>query len=410
MKSAADGIPHHGEAGHVVPRSRARYGWIILAIVVVGAAVASPFALRAYRHFTRTPTPPPVHFVSAGVTSAGTVMQVVVQPGQMVRKGELLAVLDYSHQQAVLDAAENNLILALEQAQQSSTPVALPTPPIAGRFEKKAVPIAKLPPMPAPKPIKVSTLPNPSVGATQLSASAVTAQKKVDALQDQIKQSEADIPALQQKIADEQEAVQSAQALVTATQNVVQHTQAERQKASSLLAQGVISANEAAKAETYAAQAQGQWETAKVRAAAAIALLGDTQRQLDAVNAKLSKARSDLPKAQQQLALAKKQPSETVVASSGTVAAQPPPPQYKLELKGPVAPAPPPAPVQVNFTAPQQALQQILKAEQALEVAQHQFDACCVYAPASGKIISIRVRPGQTVQPGVALVVIQRER
>src|SRR4029077_4852867 len=101
-----------------------------------------------------------------------------VQPGEYVRKGHALGVTEFSRQNDLLNTAENNVIFAFEQAQQSATPIALPPPPadLKGGFEKKAVPIA--PPVP-------TVLSNPSSSNSRNLTALAAAQQRVDDLQGQ---------------------------------------------------------------------------------------------------------------------------------------------------------------------------------------------------------------------------------
>ena len=281
------------------------------------------------------------------------------------------------------------------------TGVAVP-PDMKGGFEKKAVPVV------ASRSIEAPLLTNPSAATSRTLTATAAAQRRLDDVQGQIKQGQSDIAALEETLADETDAADGAQALITSIKSVVLHTQSEKQKSATLLAEGVISAHDAARSDMYASQAQGQLETAKIRAAAAQAALGDTKRQIEALKSKVAKAQADLPKAQELLAEAKKHPNE--LAFSGTYSEQSASQAYKLvKLKGPITPALPPQPLQVNFMSPDEALQRIQKAQQQLEAAQHELKAYCIYAPVSGRIIKIDVRAGQQVKPQTQLFVIERD-
>ena len=397
MKTGVESLSAPTEVGRAMPRSRVRAVWVVVFFVL--AVIASAFGVKAF-HRAETPAANLAPSRAVGAPIKGVITEVLVQPGEQVRKGQLLAVLDFSRQQDILQTAENNVILAYEQTQQNSTPVALPTPPdLKGGFEKKAVTVV------ASKSIEVPTmLPNPNASKNLTAVAA--AQQRVDDLQSQIKQGNSDLAALEDTLADESDAASGSQALITSINSVVQHTQAEKQKSASLLAQGVISARDAARSDMYASQAQGQLEGAKIRAAAAQAALGDTKRQMDALKAKIAKAQADLPEAQALLAEAKKHPNEP----AQMYAMQAPKQEYKLvKLKGPITPALPPQPLQVNFVSPEDAQRRMETAEQQLENASHEMRAYCIYAPVAGKLTKVNARPGDIVKPQTQLFVIERD-
>src|SRR5437763_700627 len=337
MKTSAESLPQPTEIGHLVSRSRGRQLWAVLFFLL--AVFASAVGVKAYHRAAR-PAVSVAPSRAVGAPIHGTVTQVLVRQGENVRKGQLLAVLDFSRQQDILDAAENNVVLAFEQAQQSSTPIAMPAPPdMKGGFEKKAVPVV------ASRSVEAPLLTNPSAVTSKTLTATAAAQQRLDDVQGQIKQGQSDIAALEETLADETDAADGAQALITSIKSVVQHTQSEKQKSATLLAEGVISAHDAARSDMYASQAQGQLETAKIRAAAAQAALGDTKRQIEALRSKVARAQADLPKAQELLAEAKKHPNE--LAFSGTYSERSASQAYKLvKLKGPITPALPPQPLQ----------------------------------------------------------------
>jgi multidrug resistance efflux pump len=411
MKSTAEGVPRKVGVSDTIARSRARQG--LLVAVVAAACVASYFGFTGTRKSAASKVV--AHLASAAVTSPGMVTQVLVKQGQWVRKGELLAVLDYSHVQAELAGAEAEYQVALAKGTGSTVATALPAPPnFAGGFEKRPVVIAEPaqtytpPPLPTSKH-PVAKLPEIKLPTSQAPTSAKAAPK-VAQLQDEIKKTQAEIPDLQKKIDDDKAAADSAQALAVAAQSVADRSKTQKDKSASLLAEGVISAKEAAQADSNWIQAQGQLQAARLKATEAEAMMGEDQRDLDKANEDLKNYQTELPKAQAAQAAVANQPPQLAPISKPEPGGPPPPePQkYKLvKLKGPVMAAPPPEPLQVDFTSPAQAAAQLKKAETDLAIARQNFAAACIYAPETGQISKINVKVGQMAKPGIAAFVIQ---
>src|SRR3954469_20517844 len=114
MKSTAERAPRTTTAKDAFARARGRQALLVLAMVVV--AGASALGIHAVNNRTApAPISKPVAMISAPVAGQGMVMQVLVVPGQVVRKGQLLAVLNFSHEKAELANAEDSLINALQQ-------------------------------------------------------------------------------------------------------------------------------------------------------------------------------------------------------------------------------------------------------------------------------------------------------
>ena len=435
-----DGVPRRGEVQVAIARSRVRQAW---AMIILACAVIAAFMGFKTRH-TAASKVPAIVYVTVTAKAPGMVGQVVVQPGQFVRKGQLLAVMDYGHLEAEKELAEQNLMEALEQTTASSEATALPPPPPAlrGRFEKRAVPVAHLPaplppvqtnnvkvtPPPAQAPLNLKVTPGKTPAPTKGSPTLTLpkAQPKVpvsvttpatgkDRLS--VKDTQAKVAAdnytiktLTDKITADQDAVDQSQSLVTSLGNIASRTKADSDKSASLLAEGVISANEAAKSQSYNMQAQGQLQQGKIKAAEAVSNLGDDQRSLDAAKAQLPKDMDALKQAQSEANKPKKQPEVTPeftpqdMPQTRTQAA----PKYRLETVPSLASSLPPKPLQVDFISLAQILQKIAMAEKELSDAQTQLAGACIYADATGTITRISIKPGQMMTKGEAAFVIRK--
>lgn len=409
MKTTADSHTHGAEVQRAFARARARQVWMLLVLIALGLAAGFGWSVFAPKPTSR----PAARLASVNSVGEGLLAQVMVVPGQQVRKGQLVAVLENSHLRMELNNAMYDLIAAMQQNQATAAPTALTNPPaLKGNFEKKPVLVA--PPASSTgeeKQKSLPTLPPPTANKTPEGQDpAAKAEARVKDLQGKIAQAKVDLAANTQKLTEDKQAADTAQALVTAAEQIVNRTAQEKAKSASLLAEGVISANEAAKADMYASQAQAQLQTARLKAAQAVATAGDTQRALDSENDALKSAQADLPKAQAGLDAAKKAPKPpqrpaSMLPPAGKSGISPLP-QYKLvPVKG-TGPVPPPQPLQVNFTPPSQALVRIQRAEAALEAVQARFASTCIYAPASGRVTRVFAHSGESVHAGTAIVVI----
>jgi len=404
-------MKRHAQAA--VARSRTRQA--VMVAVLVGLIAAAGFGFRGFRK--HKVTAPAVSYVSATTTAPGMVAQILVRPGQQVRKGELLAVMDFGELEAQREEAQQDVLNAVEGGAAGNQAIATPAPApgITGGIDKRIVPVGKLPPpMPMVRSNNIQA-PDGSAAPPALATlpkagspgDAGQADSKAKDLQSKIKLEEDAIRTLQKSFADEQDAATSAQDLVNSLAAAAGRTRADSDKSATLLAEGVISANDAAKSQTYAQQAEGQLEDARVHAAAAEATLGDTQREIDKTAKQVLSDREDLKKVQAEADEARKHPA--LAPATPAERSPQPVPKFKLvpipSAAGPVAP---PTPVHVDFLPPALEGQRIDQAEAKLDAVGQRFSGACIYAPADGVIERIAIRPGQTVQANAVAVVIRK--
>jgi multidrug resistance efflux pump len=267
------------------------------------------------------------------------------------------------------------------------------------------------------KPSVQSDLPpaSPSLPAPQ--ASNTVAAADVKRAQDSKNQAMGRIQEVMTKIDEAKSEVAAQQALVDAAQSSVERTKADKDKSATLLAEGVISANEASRAESYYAQATGQLEQAKAKASEAQALVGQYERELDNARKNLKQSESKFQRAQ--IEAKNPRPVQRVAHSSaspfsGMVAKNmPTQPQVKYKLvpmKGPIIPAPPPipTPVHVDLMAPQKAGIAIEQAKAAVALAEQNFAKCCIYAPTDGTVVRVLVAPGQNGLARQPVILIEK--
>src|SRR5437879_2435537 len=92
----------HESVDSAFARSRTRLG--VGALVLAAALIAVALGFAAFQPQSRQPAPPAQFAINAG--TSGMIDGILVKPGDLVRKGQLVATCDTSHQRAVLDAAE----------------------------------------------------------------------------------------------------------------------------------------------------------------------------------------------------------------------------------------------------------------------------------------------------------------
>lgn len=395
--------------------ARARTRQFIFLGVFVIAVAAAAVGVRTLSPAKKI-VPPPFVPANAYTPAEGTVYQVLVAPGEQVRKGQLLAVLDPRPYEQQLSLAEADLIAAEHQSQPSDIAVAAPPTmpgalPMAGGFEKVPVPVpgtvAPLNPLPNASPNRSS------VGVPPAKAPTSSTEAKLKGLKEKRAKAEALLNDSKSKVeAAKAEAVSSA-TLLQSAEAITVKAKAAKDKSASLLATGAISANEASKSESYYNQVMGQYQAAKLKAAEAQALAGQLDRDISEAEATLKTIDSDISKAQAAAAEEKKHPAAPAneIVVTPPPAAEPARPKYKLvpvkpPSLGPVAPAP----VQVNFGPSPDALKAIAKARAGVEMASKAFARCVIYAPASGTVREVNIRPGEKVGAKQLSIVIAKQR
>lgn len=385
----------------------------ILGVFVIGVGAAA----LGVRSLTPAKKVVPPSFVpyNAFTPAEGTVYQILVAPGEQVRKGQLLAVLDPRPYEQQLSLAEADLIAAEHQAQPSDIAVAAPPTmpgalPMAGGFEKVPVPVqGSVVPL---NPLPNATGPRSSLGVPPAKASASPAEPKLKALKEKRAKTEALLSESKSKVEAAKSEAASAQALLQSAEAISIKAKAAKDKSAGLLATGAISANEAAKSDSYYNQVMGQYQAAKLKAAESQALAGQLDRDIAEAKATMKTIDADIAKAQAAVAEEKKHPATTaneIVVTPPPPAPEPARPKYRLVPVKPMSLGPvAPAPVQVNFGPSPEALKAIAKARAGVEMASKAFARCVIYAPASGTVREIDIRPGQKVRAKQLSVVIAK--
>ncbi len=118
VAAGAPGLPHHD-----APRAKPRWPWIVGALVIVGfvgIVLTSIFAPRA--NVTTNDARVMAHYATIAPRVSGQITQVLVNDNQMVRAGQVLAILDDRDYRTAVDQAQAQLDKDLAQAQVARLP------------------------------------------------------------------------------------------------------------------------------------------------------------------------------------------------------------------------------------------------------------------------------------------------
>lgn len=348
---------------------------------------------------------------------AGTVETVLVKPGQTVKAGDLVAVLDDHALQASIQADQK----ALQDAQKETvaTGAAILPPAVTGTLP----PPIELPttPLPAIAPVEGPLLAAPNTSAPDPAVVAATAKKALaqkallqanaeeSVLSDQLAAAKADLAAATQQDQFSRTSLESAQAGLDMAKT-------ELDKFRDLYNQGIISRYEfqqkqadfdAANAAATAAQKQS------TDADAAIKLRQDTvdkdQKLLDDATTKVASAK----KMADSIVVPAPRPVVQQAAAEPIVALPKPVMPPPLPAAGPLAKrdaAVAFAPVGVAFSPVLHA-----KAQSQLKVAQatlskdlEALQETRIVAPADGFVASVEAKPGDKADPAEPILTVMR--
>ncbi|HLY65885.1 MAG TPA: HlyD family efflux transporter periplasmic adaptor subunit, partial [Chloroflexota bacterium] len=336
--------------------------------------------------------------VEAGLP--GTVKQVLVKPGDEVKLGQVVALLDDSNLQAAVTADK----LALDEAQKEAqaTSAAILPPAVMGALPKPAKPVLIQPLKPLPKARREM----PAVAAADLAkkAHAASMLRQLDASKelaaDHLKAAQADLTAANEE-------AQAAQAPLEGLQSNLDMAKAQVEKFQDLYNQGIISRVEFQNKQADADAAQAAVDQAKKQISDAQTAVQQRQAEVDASQANLqslTKQWQDQQKIYQSIKVDDQAPSPI---------ASPPPIPGPPSLKAvPIGPPMGLAPVRVAFPqALHDAAQaKVMAAQAALTKDMARLDGAKILAMASGQVVSVAVHTGQTVTSGETVVTLAQPK
>ena len=355
----------------------------------------------------------------------GTLKQIFVKPGEAVKSGQLLAVVDNPSLDAALQHAQNEVAVAQKEALATQAAV-LPPPLIGSPPPPVSLPVQSLPTLPLPRlgrrSGKVTAL-APAPVETPAMAAAMAQKQKLESLVKQLgsifQQASDKVKAAKTDLAASTQEAETARAPLDGLQTNLDMAKSQRDKFQSLYSQGIISRLEFQNKQADVDAAQTALDEAQKQVTDADASVKLRQTDVDADQKLLNTLSVNLLKAQKQLASihlpvpppatdVKPGPPIPVTLMPPTLPASGPLPKV-FRLKHPIAP-PAFAPIGVAFSPEKHAEAQahlvalqaaVLKAKEALKGEE-------VRATEDGILGSINQRLGQTVTAQQALFTIGR--
>lgn len=277
-----------------------------LPIVVVLLVVAGIYGYRTYSfnsaHASTDDAQVTSDLVQIAPKVAGTVTNVLVKENEMVKKGQLIAVIDPAPFQTAVDQARANLELAKAQAKEADVNVNLTNQVGAaqvtqaqGQLEQSQGAIGGA----------IADVSRSISGVATARAQASSARSNIYSAQAALKVAIANLKKANDGVAqaaalveNARSASHAAEANIQAQRATVERTGRDAERAQSLLKEGVISSQAADQATTAYTVAQSQLQSLQEQAASARALI--SQRQ-----AELSTARSQVDASQAAIAQAR---------------------------------------------------------------------------------------------------------
>lgn len=368
--------------------------------------------LSVLAYFTFRPAP--THGAAAegteiAASTDGVLTQVAVREGQTVAPGDVLLAFDDQAEQAELAAAQVALQELASGVKESDVAVAV-TPPegVSGRI----VPIGPLPLGPPPVAPKVDPLPAPKGTPDSPLPPVGPAEPKTSALEEAVRETEAEIASLRTKMAELTHQIE--QARVTADESnrnaeaakvIAQQRKQHADKMRMLLSEGAVSQLETSRAEAQYASAQGGYE-------AALQMASEEANRVKTLEAEFEKSEKTIPLLEKSLEVTRKALAGAPAPSLPKPPASPPSQTEPRTVPKPafVQPAPLPnlpAKVEVDKGAIQEADEQMAEAKARVDKAEAALLARRITATRAGTIVRVLVKPGDRVKAGQVLLIIR---
>lgn len=413
------GIP---PAGGPPAEIRRRPSPLVFAVLAAILLVAAFLGLRYYQYSSTHEATDDAQLASDVIQISpqvsGTVVQVAVTDNQIVRKGDLLVVLDDATYRANVEQARANLDAAIAQARGAGVSVSVTQQTGGAQVLQAQAGVQQA----------VGGVASAQADAARAAASVTGSLAALGAARANEANARAGLDtasASRQRAADalasSQAALETAQAAVKAAQANVQAAQAaatkalrDQQRYTQLSQQGAISAQAADAATAAADAATAQLEAARQQLAQAQAVAAQRQadvnaarQQLRIAEAGISQARAVLKAAQEQVSSAQAAVKQARAAKAAADQAVQVARARTTQAQGLlIAARTAPKQVAVSRTAATQARARIEQARAALHAAQIQLGYTRIYAPVAGRVSKKTVEVGNLVQPGTLLMAI----
>ena len=392
---------------------------LILLIILIGIGW---FGVRYWR-FASTHATTDNAYLTSDVTQiapqvTGTVQKVLVKDNQLVKKGELLVVLDNSTYRAAYDQAKANLDVAIAQAQGAGISVNLTaetgtaqTLQAEGVVAQAQSGIASAKADVARAAAGVSTA---IATAGSANAGIVNAESAVSAAIANKQKAQDAVLGAQAQLETAKAGLRAAQAGVDAGDTAYNHAVRDDARYAALRQQGAISEQMADQASTQVQTTRAQLENVRQQVAQAQSVIINRQadinaakQQVQAADAAIGQAKAALTASKQQykamLSGIKQSEAARKAAQVSVSAAE----ARKNSAIGTLKQAnTSPRQVGVSRSAQTQATAKIEQARAALQSAQILLNYTKIYAPVDGRVSKKSVEVGALVQPGTPLMAL----
>lgn len=395
-----------GSAVETGETAKSKTRFIVGALVIL--VVAGFFGVRCFKyaasHVSTDDAALASDVIQISPQVSGMVERVLVRDNQVVKKGDLLVVLDDSTFKAAVDQAKANLDAAIAQAKGAGANVVLTAETGDAQIQQAhgMVDQAQSGIIGAQAEIEKSSaaLDNAKANVRSAEANIRTAQASVNV-------------ALASKRRAE-EAIRSSEALMDSIRAKVKAAEAVYDKASRdahryslLVSKGAVSRQTADDAESAALTAKAELEEQQ-------AVLAERKADLSAARQLAEGSQAGIEEAQARLAGSKEQAAASHTGVSAAVAQQKAARQGAMQASARhmqavgqfSQAATAPRQVAVSRSAQAQAMAKIEQAEAALASAKLQLGYTRIFAPVSGKVSKKAVEVGSLVQPGSALTAL----
>lgn len=344
-------------------------------------------------------------------TSEGTITQVIAQPGQTVKKGDLLVLLDDTAEQQALTTARAELDLLAQEVQGAGIAVAMPPGSglggkiiQTGPMPRGVVPTGKVPEALGTLP-PVTETDQPAAPKTDIKAAAEADLKAVEAKLEA--QRTLRIETVQKRddaLALAAEATRNAET----SKVIAEQRKKQAEKMKFLLSEGAVSRVEAAKAESLYQSAQGGADAALRQAEEHQASATSLDAEVAAIDIRIAGLERDVAKAKDLVA---KAPASVPAAP---VAAQPanplpaaePSPGKPAFVRSTPAPSIP-AKVEVDKGVKREVEEKLTAAKRKVDEAETNLESRRIVAPRDGVILKVLVRAGGSLRKGQSILEIR---
>ncbi|MCE5313643.1 MAG: biotin/lipoyl-binding protein [Armatimonadota bacterium] len=376
-------VPSNNNGNKPSTPAKSRPAWtkaLTIAAIVVVAAAGCVIGIR-YWDYATTHVSTDNAMLTGDVVQispqvSGTVESVFVKDNQMVKKGQLLVVLDDATYRANVQQAQANLEAAIAQAEGAGISVSLTGDTSSAQILQAEAGVAQ------------STDAIGSAEADVAQNEAAVQQARANA-----KSVEANVKTTEAQVDTARAGVRVAEAALAAAKAELGKYARDNKRYQELYSRGSASAQMADQAAVAEQTAQSQVDTAEQQVAASKAKLSEAQAGCQATKEQFASAKIGISQAEARLAASRKNARQAFARRE----------QAHAQLSQANT-----APKQVNLSksSAKQAQARIEQAKAALETAKLQLSYTRIFAPVSGRVSKKTVQQGALMQAGTPLMAI----